>query len=203
MEKYRICERTRAKCFLAAVRFNQDDVYKRCVLYEKPGDVYAADLYSHKDCMRKYLLKFNRDARSVLNSMDSVDENETSIHSAFDNHCSTLDLESKGYDLATCRNYMNTLLPSDEEITNLSLKNLLIKKYGGDIAFTYSLDSSKPQMFYSMQIDTSCIAETVRRSDPVKDCSQLLQKELKQYDFGLSSSYCDADDLKFSFNSYK
>ena len=49
--------------------------------------------------MKKYLLKFSVDARSVLNSMDSVDENETSIHAPFDDLCTTLDLESKGYDL--------------------------------------------------------------------------------------------------------
>ena len=51
-EKYRICERSRAKCFLAAVRFNQDDVCTRCVFYHKIDDVFSADLYAHKLCMR-------------------------------------------------------------------------------------------------------------------------------------------------------
>ena len=202
-EKYRICERSRAKCFLAAVRFNQDDVCTRCVFFHKIDDVFAADLYAHKLCMRNYLSKFERDAQSILDSMDSVDENETVIHSAFESLCTTFDLGSKGYDLTTCRNYVNNILPSDKEITNRTLRNLLSKKYGDNIAFTYSQDSSKPQMFYSVRIDTSRVAETVRRSDPVKDCSQLHQKDLKQYDFGLSSAYCDADDLKLSFKSYE
>ena len=48
-EKFRIYERCRAKTFLAAMKFNEDQIHQKCILCEKPGDIFAADLYVHKD----------------------------------------------------------------------------------------------------------------------------------------------------------
>ena len=61
---------------------------------------------------------------------------------------------------------MNNLLPSDQAITSWTLNKLLINKYVENIAFTYSKDMKKTQMFYSVLIDTSQVAETVREINP-------------------------------------
>ena len=201
-EKYRICEKNRARCFYAAINFNHDDVFTRCALIEKYEDIFAADMYVHKSCIRSYLRQFERDTQSILNSMDSIDEDEEDIHSAFDFLLTTLDLRYHGYDLTACRKFINGILPSSKVITNRAFRILLSNKYGDNIAFTNPHDTSKPQMFYSVGIDASSVVETVRNTDPMKGCTTLLRTELRQYDFGLENSFCDSDDLRVSFNQY-
>ena len=48
-EKVCLSERNRVKTFLTAMKFNEDEVHQRCILYENPGDIFAADLYVHQD----------------------------------------------------------------------------------------------------------------------------------------------------------
>ena len=50
---YRICDNKRAKTFISAYRFNQDDVFSRCSIYTTAGDVFAADLFSHEQVSAK------------------------------------------------------------------------------------------------------------------------------------------------------
>ena len=56
---HRICEGVRAKHFLAAIEFNKDEVYQRCIYWKCPGDLYAADVIYHGNCLHKYLLSFD------------------------------------------------------------------------------------------------------------------------------------------------
>ena len=201
-KKYRICEKNRARCFYAAINFNHDDVFTRCALIQKYEDIFAADLFVHKTCIRSKLWKFEHDTQHIFNSLDSTDDDEEDVHSAFDTLLSTLDLRYHGYDLTACRKYMNKILPNNNEITNRKLRSLLSNKFGDNFAFTNPHDSSKPQMFYSVGIDTSRVAETVRNKDPMKVCAALLGTELRQYEFGLDSAYCDANDIWISFECY-
>lgn len=39
----------RAKNFIKAYNFNKGKVYNKCILYKTPGDVFAADIYAHKN----------------------------------------------------------------------------------------------------------------------------------------------------------
>ena len=55
------CEINRTATFLAAFQFNQDDVYKRCIFHRNVGDIFAADILHHNDCMANYVLNFRRD----------------------------------------------------------------------------------------------------------------------------------------------
>ena len=55
------CEINRAAIFLAAFQFNQDDVYTWCIFHRNVGDIFAADILHHNDCMANYVLKFKRD----------------------------------------------------------------------------------------------------------------------------------------------
>ena len=66
-KRLRICEATRANFFLSAIKFNKDVVYTRCALIEKPGDVYAADVMYHKNCLSNYLRKCERELEAILN----------------------------------------------------------------------------------------------------------------------------------------
>ena len=56
--RYRVSENPRATKFIAAYMFNKDAVYKRCIFLKTPGDIFAADIVSHKNCMRWYIKTF-------------------------------------------------------------------------------------------------------------------------------------------------
>ena len=43
IDRYRICDKNRAKTFIKAFNFNKDDVYTRCVFYKNEKDIFTAD----------------------------------------------------------------------------------------------------------------------------------------------------------------
>ena len=53
-----ICEESAAKTLLKGATFNKDSVYIRCILFKSAGDVYAADVMYHNNCLNKYIKKF-------------------------------------------------------------------------------------------------------------------------------------------------
>ena len=65
--RFRICEARRACLFLSASNFNKDAVYTRCVLLESCGNVYAADIMYHKNCLSNYVRKFESDIKEIMN----------------------------------------------------------------------------------------------------------------------------------------
>ena len=55
---HRLCEEKWAKMFLFAVKLNLDDVYTRCSTYKTVEHIFATDIVSHKNCMKRYLLQY-------------------------------------------------------------------------------------------------------------------------------------------------
>ena len=58
-------------------------------------------------------------------------------------------------------------------------------------------------MFFSSNICSGDVIETLRCNDPVKVCAEKLRKECEEFDFCLESSYSNAKDLRLSFDHYK
>ena len=48
---YRLCETERAELFLRATKFNMDAVFTKVSIFDKPDDLFAADIMSYKRCM--------------------------------------------------------------------------------------------------------------------------------------------------------
>lgn len=80
-EKYRISTFERTQMFLDATRFFKDEVYERVLYLEEPGDVLAADIYYHRDCLRRYLLVFEREKKTPENPVDDQSEMKRQIFS--------------------------------------------------------------------------------------------------------------------------
>ena len=55
-ERYRISElktgKTRASRFLSAFKYNGDEVSTKCIFLKSIGDIFAADIYYHSNCLR-------------------------------------------------------------------------------------------------------------------------------------------------------
>ena len=47
------------------------------------------------------------------------------------------------------------------------------------------------------------MAETIRSTDPIKQCAELIRQSLLDTDFELNDRFCDANDLKTSWNNCK
>ena len=63
---FSICEESAAKTSLKAVTFNKDSVYTRCILFKGVGDVYAADVLYHNNCLNRYIKKLWYDVDAVV-----------------------------------------------------------------------------------------------------------------------------------------
>ena len=79
------------------------------------------------------------------------------------------------------------------------MKELLIEKCGEDICFTYPRHRTKSQMFYSRPIPSESFVETIRSKNIYKKCANALKEECFKFNFELSDSFCDADDLDKSY----
>ena len=50
--------------FLAAINFYKDDVYRRCIFCNTAGDIFAADICYHDNCLKGYFSQFDRDLKT-------------------------------------------------------------------------------------------------------------------------------------------
>ena len=62
---------------------------------------------------------------------------------------------------------------------------MLIDHFDDKICFTYPKDRQKSQMFFSADIKSEDVAETLRRTDVIKICAEKLRAECQKFDFGL------------------
>ena len=104
-KRVRICENRRAKLFLSATKFFKDTVYGRCSLLGNIGDVFAADILYHKNCMSSYILKFDREVEQLINSDDTVFDNSTD--GVFNRFITNLDVSNKAHYVSNVRGIVN------------------------------------------------------------------------------------------------
>ena len=107
-------------------------------------------------------------------------------------------LRSRGYTLSECRDLINKKFEEDDIdifINNKQLKKYLINKYGDRDCFAYSRKKVESQMFFSSELKSTDIANTIRNTDVTVKCAKLLREECKTFDVGLDNSYCDGDDV--------
>ena len=148
---WRVCENKRAATFLAAFKFNKDEVYTRCIFYQTVGDIYAADILYHTNCMSSYLLQFERDMARINEICNELDkESNDLLSAAVDDLCASLELATQGYTLSECRDSINKKLVKAGKsimITNRRLKEYLIKKYSVTVGFSCAYQKSESEMF--------------------------------------------------------
>ena len=111
--KFRISENSRARNFLAAYKFNKDDVYRRCIFLKTVGDIFAADIYCHDSCTKNYIRKYLNELMKLKSAVADTEAelyNEGEIQQAINDHCDSLKLNSQAYELSKCRDEINTKL---------------------------------------------------------------------------------------------
>ena len=77
---------------------------------------------------------------------------------------------------------------------------LLINHFGEELAFTYSRDKKKSQLFYLSANKTENVIET---NDPIEKCAKQLKSQCQEFDFGLDHSFWYASDLECGIEKLK
>ena len=98
----RISETRRATLFLSAIKFNKGEVFTRCILLGSPGDIFAADIVYHKNCLSNYLRKFEREVKMIMNPPLDCAEN-VEISNIFQEFVRTINIKNHAYFLSDCR----------------------------------------------------------------------------------------------------
>ena len=79
---------------------------------------------------------------------------------------------------------------------------MLIDRFGEDICFTYPKDRKKPQMFFSSQVSSEDVVETLRANEITKLCAEALRKECEDFNYNLEESYKTANDLRIAQENF-
>lgn len=98
---YRISEIERAIELLQSSKYFKDDVHTRCILYQSPGDVFAADVYYHKNCFSSYILKFKREVERLLESDFSGDIKDSDTEKQVNVIIDKLDMTNNAYTISS------------------------------------------------------------------------------------------------------
>lgn len=178
------------------MRYFKDDVNKRCVLLETIGDIFAADLTYHSNCLSNDILEFKREVEILMNDQDDLDETEN-VDEIFKDLMKNFDFHHHAIYISTIRDSINAKF--ETEITNRKVKNLLIRHFREEVCFMYPKDKAKSQLFFSNSLQTDDLVENLRTEDPVITCAKLLREEAEQYDFLLEDSYNASSDLLTSY----
>ena len=94
--KLHICETRQAKQFLSTIKYNKEEAFTRCILCKTVGDISAADVMYHKNCMTNYIVKLQRDVSEILDDKDDQYYNSI-IKELFLQMTATLELDKEGY----------------------------------------------------------------------------------------------------------
>ena len=130
----------RARSFMNAYKLNYDEVFTRCSIYNTEGDIFAADIRYHKQCLGRYIKQYERRADLVLKAAEVQLHQESSADiykEAFNSMLQQLNLDQNGYEVSHCCDLMNERLDEVSQINNRKVKTLLISHFKETICFTY------------------------------------------------------------------
>ena len=90
---------------------------------------------------------------------------------------------------------VNSELKSDIKVHS-EVKVLLTEYFGSKIFFSQSKQVNKSQMFFRSSVTAENLAETIRSSDPIRQCAQTIRQCLLELDFDLEDRFSHTNDLE-------
>lgn len=77
---FRICTTVRARKLINAAALFQDAVFNRISIYSDEKSIFAADLMTHKQCIKKYIKQYDDHISRILQNIElEVNEDDTTI----------------------------------------------------------------------------------------------------------------------------
>lgn len=203
VELFRISEiktgKTRASRFLSAAKYMDDEVNRRCALLNDVGDVFAADIFYHPTCLRKYIMAYDRKVEQVFANLSREDE-EISCDAVATKILDELDFVNYGYTLTSITNRLND--QDDFKYDNRRTKSMLLKHFGENLNFSYPRDKSVSQIVFCQDVNITDIIEgRLRKSNSVRECATVLRQEIDNFDFNMEGSLCLPRDTELATNN--
>lgn len=148
--------------------------------------------------MNKYILKYERLKEKCCDDKSTNRKKEawTNIISDIENGLAN----GNGYELSFVRDAMKKQLQVDN-VTNREVKILLTHHFTDQICFSQPKQLNKSELFFSKGVSTENMADKIRVTDPIKECAAIIRQCLLEVDFDLQDRFCDATDLKTSWNA--
>ena len=97
------------KKLISSTRFFKDEVCDRCILLETAGDIFAADIKYHSNCLSNYLLKFKREVEWIVNGEHDFTKNKD-LDQIFWDILEQIDLQHQAIHVSTVRDLVNEKL---------------------------------------------------------------------------------------------
>ena len=198
-EKSRICESNRVQLFREAASFQLDDVYTRIFDLHNDSSIFGADLYYHHSCLAAYIQKYKRS----INSNQRENVMTITKRDVFNRHIKFIkDIidQGSGISLSDIRDMINDL--EDININNSEVNNFLIESMGEEIQFCPSTCSNESLFVISSEINIQDVVKILRSIDATKLVAKKIRKCLLAIDLGLNERFCDAEDLKESWEKH-
>ena len=160
--------------------------------------VFGADLYCHKNCIRRYLHKYDRALQKDNDSGTSPTLSEKEC--MFNVVLLSIDADLRngvGYPLSEMKDACNNLIDTTKHktFTNKELKVLLFSHFQDEISFSVPPNPTKSAMAYVSSIDKNDITETVRNFNPIKETALKIREILLKENDPLEETFCDANDI--------
>lgn len=107
----------------------------------------------------------------------------------------------EGFELRNVRDCLNENITSGSNVTNKEVKVLLTSHFGDRIRFSLPKQVNRSLLFFSVSVTSESLAETIRTTDPIRQCAALIRQSLMEVDFDLQDRFCDTNDLKRAWNT--
>ena len=195
--KCRISETDRATNFLKAAVYFKDDVYTRVCDLDNVPAVFGADIYCHKNCIRRYIKSYDdKVSKTSQPKQNAKTEAWEKVSSEIRRGLSS----GLAYELSNITKLVNDNLPIEKHIRNRETKALILNDFGVDVIFTLPKCSNKSSIVHSKDYSQADMVNQLRDIDPIRMCADMIRSSLLEVDFNLDDSFCDASDLEDSWN---
>ncbi len=203
-EKFRICEEQRAEHFVKARDFfREQDKYKHVTeatscITDADG-VFTKDLLCHAKCIRNFLREYDNEKGKP----ESTPIQKPNIRlELLDRLVSDVEPDMNRGMAFTLTGLKARADCEDVTFKTRDIKLHLQNYFGDKLEIVVPQAQNQSEMVYlNTVVSAKDMASKIRLMDPVKQCAELIRKELKAANFGLDDRFCDAQDLRDSWQS--
>ena len=98
------------------MKFFKDDVFTRYSVIQNEGDVFAAEIMYHSNCLSSCILRFKRELRQLINDEDDLDETDiVGEAEIFENAIKDINLKHHTVYISTIRDSMNSKFQEQDD----------------------------------------------------------------------------------------
>ena len=168
-------------------------MYHRTSDLQDVYSVFGADIYCHKNCIRNYLVKYDRailvyDTQSFQSLKDRC----------FAHLLEDIDIHLKdrqGFTLSSLSDLANGYSGSQNTFRNQDIRLFLECHYGSDLKISVPTEVNKSAMVF-LHASPSDMADVIRSTNAITQCASRIRQDLLDFNFNLQDKFCDSVDLK-------